>query len=307
MSSNGFSGKKRRQEKEPGGGKHGFTEKKLKTVGNSIEDTECGIPAPDTTPAISEEELRQMEELPPTNTQSVSVLPGPRIVRRNPHIIYPDQYDQFDASKIVFANKLQKAREGGGEILFMNYQYSDGRVLPLLIQTPKVFLQTGVTVWSTGSPTMLCSLGKEWEQNERSRKFSEMFMRIEECIARHVHQQEYAKGYSVDQICEMVNPTIFTGVDAEGIEFPPAFKTRVTIDGNARTEFFNEENMMPMAHTDVTSHAEARIVVHVKWVFRKKSNRSWQFMVNLTAFQVVVNCDPSGLPYGEGCTIVPDV
>jgi hypothetical protein len=234
--------------------------------------------------------------------------PGSRVVR-NPAVLYPDEYSTLKKEHIVFAKEPQASREGGGQMLFMSRLFPDGKVKPLLINTPNsMFAPTGVTTWSDGKTTMLLSTGRDWEMNPLMGSFRALLTMIQERAAEVAVEKEWnsPNQNNVEAVLSQFTPLMFVGEGDKGEPYPPSIKATVMIAGNNRTEFFEysaEPPMRPLVPADVIASSTITSVIHLPWVYRKKAKKAWQFSIRTNVFQAVVEM-PSGrgIPR-NGCSV----
>lgn len=228
-------------------------------------------------------------------------------VVRSPYVIYPDQYSKFDVKRVSFTKEPQTSNEGGGQILFMSYMY-ENVLKPLLIQTPNgMHAPTGITIWPDGKASMLMSVGRDWEINPLMVTFKSIIDAIQKrCEEVAAEKQWNSPGPNdVAIIHDGFTPIAFIGEGQKGDLYPPSIKASLVMTGNNRTElheFSDVPPYRPMVPGDVTAGSSVTAIVHVAWVFRKKSKKTWQFSVRVNLFQAVIEVPNSGRRNG-GCVV----
>ena len=248
-------------------------------------------------------------------------VPKSQDVVRNPYVIYPDQYDDFDTKLICFAKDPQPSKEGVGQILFMSYQFksmgADGvpRVVtkPLLINTPNgMCAPVGITAWPDGKSSVLLSCGRDWYTYPLLVKFKHILDLIQQrCCDVAVEKQWNSPGINQALVVrELFADIMFMSTDASGENYPPSIKATVIMSGHGRSELFEyalTPPLHPMVPSDVVPGSSMTSVIHISWMYRKKVKKGWAFSIRSTLFQSVVGppkpYKPSVAPR-DGCYVV---
>ena len=224
-------------------------------------------------------------------------IPGP-VQIRNKYVFYPDQYDTFDPTKILFSKDPQQSKDGSGEILFMSYAFEDGS-RPLMIRTPSAMHSpTGITTWKNGGTTLLLSAGRGWDGVPTMVKFKQVVDSIQKRCIETVCEKNWNKGgsSSPEIVQELYTDVMGEAEDKQtGAQYPPSIKVNFILDGTARSELFEKiekgdgsyltHGIVP---NDVGKGFSMTAILHFPWVFRRKAKKGWSFSTRCNLFQARV-------------------
>ena len=233
---------------------------------------------------------------------------------RSKYIFYPDVYDQFDINKIAFAKDAIKSRDGSGEMLFVSYLFEDG-IQPLMVQTPNaMYSPTGITLWKDGKSSILLSAGREWENTPLMVKFKQIMDSIQKRCVEIVIEKGWNEkgGQDASIVQESFTNLMFVGEDKESASvYPPSIKAAVMIDGPSKTELFEKvvkddglTVMNGIIFSDVHKGCGATGIIHVPWIFRKKTKKGLSFSIrtDLTQARIFPPVSSGGFARG-GCAV----
>lgn len=259
--------------------------------------------------------------IPPRDEQTPPAPPAVQVVKRNPCVIYPDQYESFDPKLLAIAKDAEKSREGGGEIRYISYVYQvkdpETGVIravtkPLLINTPNgMYLPTGVTTWPDGKITTLLSMGRDWEMNPMMVQFKKICRDIQDFVIQSIVDKEWNVGCTntFDAVAEQFTDFMFEGMGPKGEQYPPSIKASVIVTGKMRTEIFEfapKPPLRPMIPAEVIGGSSITAIIHIPWIYRKKDGKKWKFSMRSNLFQGVVELPSSS--YNDGgastCSVV---
>lgn len=245
------------------------------------------------------------EEAPSAQQQVPPPAPAAQVIKRNPYVIYPDQYAEFDKSRIIFSKDPVQSTEGGGMLLFMQYLFSvpdpaTGTVKsvpkPLCINTPNgMHMPKGITLWKDGKSSALLSLGRDWESIEVKIAFrklvDDIINRCNEVIAEKSWNSPFPN--TKEAIQANFTPFLFCGMSENGEQYPPSFKASVIVSSKSGplTEVYEYSDKLPLPAllpTEVPNGSAASAIVHITWVYRKKAGSCFKYSLRANMVQAVV-------------------
>lgn len=249
---------------------------------------------------------------PQQQQQAPPAAPVVQEIKLSPHVIYPDQYGNFDKKLMTFSKDPVNTKDGGGQSLYISYVYqtanpTSGAITsatkPLMINTPNgMHLPTGITTWNDGKYSTLLSTGHDGvATNPVMAAFQKLFADIQtRCIEIIMEKQWNSPNPNTfEAISDNFTPIMFEGMDAKGKTYPPSIKATVIVDGKNRTEVFEYSSKPPMhvlMPSQVLPGSAGTAIIHVPWIYRKKSGKLWKFSVRVNLFQMVVELPSSGNP-----------
>lgn len=277
-------------------------------------------------------------------TAIAAATPKPR---RHPEMFYPDTYNEFDPECLVCEGEPQKSAMGGGsgnQIIYIKYLNKNlGKTHPLCVQAPKLFMPAGLRKYSADKKTaeepapkggdagtsksapradnvnVLCSLGRDWENNANMVKFKDICDKIERACARLCIEKGSHRPFFNTQNADQLMNEAFAHVAAvaikqsdknpdEVITFPPSIKLNVKSGAGVSRFWFERQcngtvvfDPIPMDMLlNVQKHAIVPMI-HFDWIYRRKIDNKWKYSVHLSIHQgIVSNVDTSSPTYQNG-------
>jgi hypothetical protein len=257
---------------------------------------------------------RGADEIPPPPPPPDAPAPPPppppvQEIVRSAHIIYPDQYGLFDPQKIAFPAAAQPAREGGGQILFMSYVYPDGQTRPLLLHTPRgMHSPQGVKLWKDGKSSALLSLGRDCGADPLMSRFRHICDAIQLRAAQVALEKRWMDVSDLETTKNQFSPLVFVGSDSKtGESYPPSIKAIVVVSGKDKSEFFQYSTTPPLKSLipgDLEGNCSMTAVLHVAWIFAKKTKKGPEFSIRCTLFQGIIETSGGTADQRNGCAVL---
>ena len=228
-------------------------------------------------------------------------------------VIYPDQYDSVDMTKLVFDKpEMRECRTGGGDMAYMSLVGEDGIPRKLVFQTPHMPAPGGISTFEDGKSSILLSMGKDWQGCPSMSSFGNFCNRLMESVAQQIFERKWAAFKNakvhpdIGKVREMIAPVIKSGYNKKtGDAYPDSFSCTVNLKtGTAvpdatssvgktqsATGFWkklDKGTVIPIASADVSRNSLVCVVLEAPWIHRKKDGSSFKFSIHMRAVQVAV-------------------
>lgn len=219
------------------------------------------------------------------------------------NVIYPNQYDTFDEGTMLLGDMVECKKGAGGWMSYITINGNSG-VHRLHVQTPVVSTPNGIRQSGDMSPSLMLSMGNNYQGSPTAMSFCNLLERVQNAIAKIILEKGWAKvpgkpEPTMELVKGMISPMLSEGVNPKtNLKYPATMFPSITLVQKSpmvppavflKPAGGEDPNLViPAAAADVVPRSLLVCVLQIPFIYKKIAKGAVSFTIHVDAIQVCI-------------------